>query len=108
MTRHPFTLAVLEAVRSIPRGRVATYGGIAAMAGNARAARQVVRILHTLSDQEELPWHRVINRKGEIALSLHQGFERQKDLLEREGILFSENGTVDLECYLWIPGSEQD
>ena len=59
-----FTTRVIEAIRSIPAGRVATYGQIADMAGNRRAARQVARLLHACSHTQGLPWHRVVNREG--------------------------------------------
>lgn len=69
----PFTQDVVTIIRAIPAGRVATYGQIARLAGNPRAARQVVRILHSMSQAERLPWHRVVNAKGEIS----QGIEQQ-------------------------------
>lgn len=103
MAVSPFTQKVIDIIRAIPEGKVATYGGIAAMAGNHRAARQVVRVLHTLSKAESLPWHRVINREGRISLSDMQGYDRQKRLLEAEGIIFDESDTIDLAQDLWHP-----
>lgn len=99
----PFTQEVIDTIRKIPEGKVATYGGIAAMAGNRRAARQVVRVLHTFSRAEGLPWHRVINREGKISLSDMQGYEHQKRLLEAEGVIFDQSDTIDLAQYLWHP-----
>lgn len=96
-----FTSNAVEIIRRIPRGKVATYGSVAAMAGNKRAARQVVRVLHIYSKKEGLPWHRVINREGKISLKKGEGYERQKSLLEKEGIQFDRLGSVDLERYLW-------
>lgn len=101
MTRQDFTLRVIELIRSIPEGRVATYGGIAAAAGSPRAARQVVRILHTCSRKEKLPWHRIVNREGRIALKPFAGYEEQKILLEAEGVEFGLSDCIDLEEYLW-------
>lgn len=101
MSRSPFTIAVIEAVRAIPKGRVTTYGGVARMAGSPRAARQVVRVLHTLSRKEGLPWHRVVNREGRIALASHQGGDEQRSLLQGEGVGFAEDGRIDLQAYLW-------
>ncbi len=72
------------------------------MAGNNRAARQVVRILHTYSKKEGLPWHRVVNREGRISLPKGQGYEEQKALLENEGVEFEFGGGIDLERYLWL------
>ena len=60
-------------IRSIPEGRVATYGQIAGYAGSRRAARQVAYILHSSSEKHALPWHRVVNSKGGISLKPGQG-----------------------------------
>jgi len=98
-----FTQAVIKVILSIPYGKVSTYGRVAAMAGNARAARQVARVLHTCSQGEELPWHRVVNREGRISLKKYHGYEEQKALLEKEGVLFSVEECIDLEEYLWVP-----
>src|SRR3989339_656728 len=96
-----FTQDALHIIKSIPHGRVLTYGRAAALAGQPGGARQVSRILHSMSKKYELPWHRVINSKGRISLGPARGRELQKALLESEGIEFSENGGLDLEIYLW-------
>ena len=101
MAIQAFTQRVIELIHAIPEGRVATYGGIATSAGNPGAARQVVRILHTCSKKNKLPWHRVVNREGRIALKPFQGYEEQKYLLELEGIEFTSTDRIDLERYLW-------
>lgn len=103
MARHAFTDRVIQTVRDIPAGKVATYGQIARLAGSPRAARQVARILHACSAKEGLPWHRVVNREGRIALKPFQGFEEQRRLLEREGIPFDSSGAIDLRRFLWLP-----
>ena len=64
-----FTENVIKVIQSIPSGNVMTYGQIASAAGSPRAARQVVRILHSMSEKYHLPWHRVINSKGEIGFN---------------------------------------
>ncbi len=102
-----FYKSVIRIIKRIPSGRVATYGQIAAMAGNPRAARQVVRTLHTASDKERLPWHRVINGKGQISLRPGSGYEIQKAMLEAEKIGFGINDTIDLDRFLWIPGERK-
>lgn len=107
MARHPFTLRVIEAIKAIPPGKVATYGGIAELAGNMRAARQVSRILHSCSDMDNLPWHRVVNKEGKIALKPFQGYEEQRLLLENEGIIFQKD-RINLEIYLWWPVWKKD
>lgn len=96
-----FTEDVIRIIKEIPEQRVMTYGQIAAHAGNKRAARQVSRILHSMSKNYKLPWHRVINQKGEI--SLH-GSE-QRELLEAEGVQFGLNGKIELKMYQWRPPS---
>lgn len=98
-----FYQRVIAIIISIPEGKVATYGQIATYAGNPRAARQVSYILHSSSDKEDLPWHRVINSKGSISLKPGHGYELQKQMLKKEGITFKENDCIDLKRFLWIP-----
>ncbi|RJP02140.1 MGMT family protein [Exiguobacterium sp. RIT452] len=92
---NPFTLKVVQIIRSIPPGRVMTYGQVARLAGNPRAARQVARILHSLSRTEQLPWHRVLNAKGAISL---EG-EEQQLALEAEGVVFDRADKLSLSRY---------
>ncbi len=75
-----------------------TYGQIAKEAGNPRAARQVARILHSMSQKHNLPWHRVVNAKGEIVIKNEEGVWTQRTLLEKEGISVQE-GKVVVEKY---------
>lgn len=91
-----FTEIVLKIIKSIPKGKVMTYGQIAFNAGNPFGARQVARILHTMSPKEKLPWHRVINSKGTISLGGELGLI-QKSLLVDEGIVFKNNKVNLLE-----------
>jgi methylated-DNA-protein-cysteine methyltransferase-like protein len=95
----PFTQQVIDIIRAIPKGKVMTYGQIAGSAGSPRGARQVVRILHAMSDQYDLPWHRVINIKGEIAIQDDESSFLQKVLLEEEGVKLNGYGRVDLSIY---------
>lgn len=97
----PFTQKVIDTILSIPEGRVTSYGAVAALAGSPRAARQVVRILHSSSRKHGLPWHRVVNREGRISLAQHQGFERQKELLEMEGVEVNPEGQIDMKAFGW-------
>jgi len=99
----PFTARALAVLKAIPRGKVATYGLVAAAAGSPLGARQVVRILHSLSRRERLPWHRVIGGRGSISLPRGLGFETQRALLRREGVKVTPEGRVDLVRYLWRP-----
>jgi len=98
-----FTDMARAILKKIPRGKVATYGQIAACAGNPQGARQVVRVLNIYSTKDKLPWHRVINRHGQISLPIGQGYELQKSMLEKEGIIFDKEDTIDLERFLWSP-----
>ncbi|XID91287.1 MGMT family protein [Paenibacillaceae bacterium WGS1546] len=103
----PFTERVIAVIQSIPAGSVMTYGQIAACAGSPRGARQVVRILHSMSEKHGLPWHRVVNAQGEIAIREGEGRYTQQLVLEGEGVEFGLNGRIDLELYRYEPGARQ-
>lgn len=94
---------IKQVLQRVPRGRVATYGQIAALAGNPLAARQVVRVLHACSEKDDLPWQRIIGSKGTISLPPGGGYETQKKKLLGEGIKFGSNDSIDLNKYLWEP-----
>src|SRR5436853_4779736 len=99
---------IIDAVKRIPRGRVSTYGGIAELAGMEGHARQVGYALHDLPAESGVPWHRVINAKGEIsARSNGDSHELQRMLLEAEGVEFDLAGRVDLKKYRWIARSRK-
>ncbi|MEE1314858.1 MAG: MGMT family protein [Faecalimonas sp.] len=92
---------IYEVVKQIPRGKVATYGQVAALAGNKRWARVVGYALHANPDPEHIPCHRVVNRLGEVSkVFVFGGENRQIELLESEGVVFTD-GRVDLELYRW-------
>ena len=93
---------VYEAAKQIPRGRVATYGQIARLAGNVHMARQVGWALHASPESEAVPCHRVLNRFGEVCKGFaFGGEEAQRMLLEAEGIVFGADGRVDLGAFGW-------
>jgi len=94
---------IKRVIRRIPKGTVATYGQVAALAGHPRAARAVVWILHSSSVKAKLPWHRVINTRGTISLRPGYGYEEQRALLMREGVAFAPEGRVDLKRFGWKP-----
>ncbi len=96
-----YTRRIIETIKSVPAGRVCTYGGIAALAGNARGARQVARVLHSSSEKHRLPWHRVINAEGRIVLKDPAARDLQRALLQAEGVRVNSAGSVDLRRYLW-------
>ncbi|WP_042148803.1 MGMT family protein [Paucisalibacillus sp. EB02] len=99
----PFTERVINIIQNIPKGRVMTYGQIGRLAGNPRAARQVVRILHSMSKKYQLPWHRVINAKGQVAMKDEASYNEQILNLEAEGVEVGIHDQIDLEVYQWHP-----
>lgn len=91
---------IWAAVRRIPRGRVATYGQVAVLAGLPRQARLVGYALHALPEGSSVPWHRVLNARGQVSGredSSREGLQRA--LLESEGVSFDARSTVDLSRY---------
>lgn len=95
---------IARVVRRVPRGRVATYGQVARLAGLPRGARQVGYALHALPSGSVVPWHRVINAGGRISLPPEAGGIEQRLRLLAEGITVTEAGRVSLARYQWDPG----
>lgn len=89
----PFSRRVIALLTHIPHGKITSYGAIAAHAGNNRGAREVARILHSSTERYNLPWHRIVNKQGCIALS-GEGFATQRTLLENEGISVADDGCI--------------
>lgn len=97
-----FSLKVQSIVAQIPEGRFMTYGQIAALAGNARAARIVGGVAHF--GATELPWHRVVNKKGGLAAGFPSGGRiLHRQLVEAEGVAVDSNDRVDIERLMWWP-----
>lgn len=93
---------IYESVGKIPKGTVATYGHIAMLAGNPKAARAVGNALHKNPMPGIIPCHRVVNAVGRLSPAFAFGGEdKQRELLEKEGVTFLENGYVDLKNCLW-------
>ena len=93
---------IYKMVCGIPQGQVATYGQIARLVNRPRAARQVGYALAALPADRQVPWHRVVNAKGEISSRAHADYENyQRILLEDEGVEFGLYGRIDLARYLW-------
>ena len=101
----PFTREVKRVLRSVPRGRVVTYGQVAALAERDGAARGVAWILHSSSDAANLPWHRVIGGRGTISLPRGRSFAEQKKRLVAEGVAVSPGGRIDLKRFQWESAS---
>ena len=98
---------IWSVVRKIPQGRVATYGQIAEMAGLEGHARQVGYALHNLPARSDVPWHRVINSRGEVSpRSSGDSHELQRHLLEAEGVELDLRGRVDLKVFGWKVSAE--
>ena len=89
---------IIGALRAVPQGRVSCYRDIALTAGLPNGARQVVRVLHSMSEKYSLPWHRIIRADGSIALE-GPGRELQITLLRAEGVRISKSGRVDMGRY---------
>lgn len=91
---------IYEFLRTIPAGRVVTYGQIALYLGNKNMARAVGNALHKNPDPNAIPCHRVVNYKGEVSSAYaFGGRDAQRKRLEEEGIIFEKNGTIDLKKY---------
>jgi len=99
---NPFTEDVLKIIKTLPYGSVMSYGQIALCAGHPRGARQVARLLHTMTKKHDLPWHRVVRKDGHIALSKGQGGSIQKELLLQEGVGFKSEDVVDMSKHRYM------
>lgn len=95
---------VYEVARKIPYGKVTTYGAIAKCLGAARSARMVGWAMNASHTMDDVPAHRVVNRKGMLTGKHHfEGTNLMQQLLESEGVLVQDNQIIDFEKYLWIP-----
>jgi methylated-DNA-protein-cysteine methyltransferase-like protein len=101
----PFRKAVLEIVARIPKGRVTSYGAVAAMAGQPRAARGVGWILNKLPPDTDVPWWRVVNGRGGLSTRKLPGpvGYLQRDLLEAEGVTFDPQDLIAEDRFWWQP-----
>lgn len=99
---------VYEIVRKIPRGRVMTYGQIAYILGEGYTPRTVGFVMHG-ADENQTPWHRVINSQGRCSTGrVVLPADKQQRLLEREGVKFDASGRCDLETFIWLPDHEKN
>jgi methylated-DNA-protein-cysteine methyltransferase related protein len=96
--------AICGVIRRIPKGWVATYGQVAAMAGLPRRARLVGYVLQRLDPATNIPWHRVVNASGEVSYSLSRNGSDalQQRLLEKEGVEFDDRNRLNLERFRWL------
>lgn len=93
---------IYDVVKEIPYGKVASYGQVAVLVGNKRLSRVVGYALHANPDPDGIPCYRVVNIKGELSKAFaFGGMNRQRELLEQEGVQFLDDGTVDLEHFQW-------
>ena len=98
---NPFYHRIYRIVRHIPKGRVATYGIVARLAGRPGAARTVGWALSALPEDSDVPWWRVINAAGRISLAGEHSAVLQRALLLREGVRFAPGGAVNLGSFGW-------
>ena len=99
-----FREKVYHTVSLIPRGKVAAYGQIASLCGNPLAARAVGWAMRNAPGFLDLPCHRVVNKNGSLAPDYAFGGEQiQREMLIDEGILFKDNGCIDMKSCLWVP-----
>lgn len=97
-----FSKKAIATIKKIPKGKVATYGQIAALAGKPHGSRGVAWLLNSSTRAHGLPWQRVINSKGKISFPVDSdSFLRQKAMLEREGVEFLTHDGVDMKSHQW-------
>ena len=102
MTTQEFSQKVIDLIKKIPEGKVASYGQIAKLAGKSQGSRGVAWILHSSSKLYKLPWQRVINSQGKISFPKDSSyFRKQKSLLIKEGVEVERDGSVDMSVYQW-------
>jgi methylated-DNA-protein-cysteine methyltransferase-like protein len=98
--------AIVDVILRIPRGKVATYGQVARLAGYPRGARLVAWTLNSHRKRPDLPWYRIINVRGGISLPRGGGYELQKEMLTAEGVVFGPGDLIDLSRFQWQPEEE--
>lgn len=98
----PFKEKIYALAKQIPKGKVATYGQLATLAGSPGASRAVGMCMSTNKTPETTPCHRVVASNGKLTGYAFGGINKKKEILEKEGILFTSD-RVDLKKYLWIP-----
>ncbi len=97
-----FTKKVMQQIKLVPQGKVATYKQIAELSGKPQGSRGVAWILHSCSTTYKLPWHRILNSQGKISFEIGSyNFKKQKKLLEHEGAIFMREGQLSLKKYQW-------
>ncbi|MGZ3662778.1 MAG: MGMT family protein [Bdellovibrionota bacterium] len=107
-TPSEFSLSVFRQIKRVRRGKVATYGQIARLAGNHRGARAVAWLLHSSSRVRGLPWQRIVSAQGKISFPWGtDGFTRQRRRLMSEGVEVGERGEINLAAYLWKPSRKK-
>ncbi len=97
----PFTLKLIRIIKSIPEGKVATYGQVAELAGHPKAPRQVAGVLKRYSGKYDLPWHRVVSSKGSVSIKDPVGKAEQVARLREENVEVSMVGVIDLSRFGW-------
>lgn len=97
-----FTKKVMQLIHKIPKGKVATYKQIAELEGKPQGSRGIAWILHSCSTTYNLPWHRVLSSSGKISFDPRSSnFREQRKRLEKEGVVFSRVGQLNLAEFQW-------
>jgi methylated-DNA-protein-cysteine methyltransferase-like protein len=101
-----FAAEILGLIRQVPSGSVVTYGQLASLVGRRGASRQVGFVLASLPEDSSVPWHRVVNARGEVSRrsdgsGIAEGYQRH--LLGEEGVEFDSQGRIDLDRFSWEP-----
>ncbi|SFW56617.1 methylated-DNA-protein-cysteine methyltransferase related protein [Sinomicrobium oceani] len=109
MEEENFFEKVYAVARKIPSGRVTSYGAIARYLGAARSARMVGWAMNACNGREDVPAHRVVNRKGVLTGKHHfEGTNLMQQLLENEGVEVEDNQIIDFDILFWDPSDELD
>ncbi len=100
-----FRKEVLNFIKSVPAGKVVSYGQVALMCGKPRGAREVGWILRSINEDSGVPWWRVVNNMGKISISGHEPLDKnvQASLLHADGVVVSEDFTLDIKKYRHLP-----
>lgn len=102
MLNEEFAKQVISYIKKVPKGKVASYGQIAKLAGKPQGSRGVGWLLHSSSKLYKLPWHRIINSQGKISFPKDSSyFRKQRNLLKAEGVEVSREGKVNMTIYQW-------
>ena len=101
----PYQQAILHVVQLVPRGKVISYGQVAAYVGTPRAAREIGWAMRSMRPVDNFPWWRVLNNAGKITIkgNIHATATQQKELLQADGVIVNDDYELDIDKYRWRP-----